>query len=108
MAIRFILERMTVEIKFLTFFMNLIFLTPDRQTFHSNRCNNMCVYMYIVCLFEYSFRVQPLDCVVYLEPDMSLGALITTFRRPMLRATYEVILYIHLAYGKKVFNLCGN
>ena len=39
---------------------------------------------------------------------MSLSVLIMTYNnRPLLRATYEVIHYIHLAFGKSFSTLAG-
>ena len=54
-----------------------------------------------VLTVQICFNVRPSDCAVYLMSDISVGALIMTYSRPLLRASCEVIPNAH----QKVFGL---
>ena len=54
------------------------------------------------------FNGLPKDFAAYLRSGMSLGALIMTYKRPLLRATYEAILLNITGIWQKLFNFRGN
>ena len=62
--------------------------------------SNLFLMLTLITLQRIIFYVQSSDFVVDLRSDMSLIALIITYSRPLLQATYEVILHPSTIFAK--------